>query len=144
MPLWRITYYSENQIGLRKRYQAIAALQATAVERNRTNSLSGMLLYDDQWFVQTLEGELATLEESFAKISKDPRHSNIVIVSKKPVLVRLFGEWSMGFATPTSETMPLFGKHWYNKGLNPGSMSEDDILDLMEALVATGAVAKAA
>jgi len=138
MSLQRLIYYSENRIGLSQRNKRIAELQATAIDRNRQNQITGALIHDDLWFVQTLEGDPRAVKETFERIAKDPRHANVKIICKAQVSARLFGEWSMGFAARTPRTQSLFGEHWNNKGVNPNSMTEQGVLSLMKELARQG------
>jgi len=66
-------------------------------ENNTKKNISGVLLYDNGTFIQVLEGEEGQLNETFADIQIDERHSNIVIMQNKEIQAREFGDWSMGF-----------------------------------------------
>ena len=55
-----------------------------AREKNERLSITGMLLYRDGFFMQALEGELADIESLYDTISKDPRHSDLILIYKKP------------------------------------------------------------
>ena len=69
----------------------------------RTNNakldITGMLLYRDGFFIQALEGEEQPVEDLFAKINDDPRHTNVLVVHRGDITTegRTFGEWAMGF-----------------------------------------------
>lgn len=134
MALTKLIYFSENKIGIVGRNKRMADLQAVAVERNRKVQITGALAYDDLWFVQALEGEEAAVKSTFERIARDKRHANAKIIRFASAPSRLFGEWSMGFAARNARTEPLFGQHWCNKGINPGSMTEKGILTLMVEL----------
>lgn len=73
--------------------------QILAVSRvnNARDGLTGMLLYADEHFVQTLEGEEATVDAAFARIGADPRHRNVQVALRDQVATRSFEGWSMGF-----------------------------------------------
>jgi len=74
----------------------------TLLQISKTNNakinVTGMLLYRDRYFIQTLEGEKSIVEDLFAKISKDRRHTNILLAAKETISQRAFDNWSMGFA----------------------------------------------
>jgi hypothetical protein len=140
MALTRLIYFSENKLGLVGRAGKIAKLQAVAVDRNRQVEVTGALVYDDLWFVQALEGEQQAVKATFDRIARDRRHANTKTISLANVPERLFGEWSMGFAARNAKTEPLFGLHWCNKGMNPGSMTEKGILTLMVELGRSGSM----
>ena len=78
---------------------------------NRHNGLSGMLILRDGTFFQVLEGEREHVEETFRRISRDPRHSGLVRVVETEREERSFPGWSMGFEkfmhTDASEETPF-------------------------------------
>jgi hypothetical protein len=141
MALMRLIYFSEIKLRLVGRAQQIAELQAVSVDRNRQVQVTGALVYDDLWFVQALEGEPLAVKSTFDRIARDKRHANAKIIRAANTPSRLFGEWSMGFAASNARTEPLFGLHWCNRGMNPSSMTEKDILTLMVELGRMGAMA---
>ncbi len=69
--------------------------------RSRTNNtargLTGMLLFHDSCFFQVLEGEAASVERTFATISRDTRHGGVILLESKSVAERGFPQWSMGY-----------------------------------------------
>lgn len=56
-----------------------------------------MLLYSEGSFMQVLEGEEETVEALMSKIADDPRHHEIIVLSREPIEARDFGKWSMSF-----------------------------------------------
>jgi hypothetical protein len=56
-----------------------------------------MLAYSNGNFLQVIEGEEATVDTLFNKISLDPRHKRVFVIVKEPITSRSFGDWSMGF-----------------------------------------------
>jgi len=134
MALSRLVYFSEINIEPSERHWQIPELQKVAVSQNRRRHLTGALIYDDRWFAQALEGEIQFVEEIFARIWRDARHTNVKTLSNGIVPRRLFGKWSMGFAERTLKNEPLFGLHWFNSTRTPGIMSEKNLLELMVEL----------
>ena len=65
--------------------------------KNEELGITGVLLYSDGNFVQTLEGPGAAVKETFARISADPRHRGIVEAWREEIEQRAFPDWSMGF-----------------------------------------------
>jgi EAL domain-containing protein (putative c-di-GMP-specific phosphodiesterase class I) len=68
---------------------------------NERIGVTGMLLHADGNFFQILEGDRAIIDALFAKISRDPRHVNVVSIICEPIRQRAFSDWSMGFASLT-------------------------------------------
>ena len=65
--------------------------------RNARTSVTGMLLFADDSFIQVLEGEEAAVADIFASIERDPRHRGVTVLVREHIKERHFAEWSMGF-----------------------------------------------
>lgn len=77
--------------------QLIALLEQSRRKNKRLN-ITGMLLYWDCNFLQVLEGDASAVEPLYDEILHDPRHHDVQLFLKRPILAREFGNWSMGFA----------------------------------------------
>lgn len=64
---------------------------------NSATSITGVLLYFNECFVQVLEGKEEEVNKAFQKIKADPRHRNVVELERSYIKVREFPDWSMGF-----------------------------------------------
>jgi hypothetical protein len=75
------------------------ALDILTVSRvnNARDGISGVLLCKDGSIMQVLEGEAEAVQRCFARVSRDPRHSGIIVVDNSPIARRQFGDWSMAF-----------------------------------------------
>ncbi|MFN3990885.1 MAG: BLUF domain-containing protein [Erythrobacter sp.] len=63
--------------------------------RNRSVGVTGMLLYENGKFLQTLEGPPEGLKLIWSAIREDRRHSHIEILSEHVVSSRLFSDWDL-------------------------------------------------
>ncbi|MGP3698560.1 BLUF domain-containing protein [Rhodobacter sp. NSM] len=72
----------------------VAIVQASRV-RNPRLGITGILLYNGFHFVQTLEGPRTACNHLLERISKDPRHLEIVAFGLRPIEQRSFPDWSM-------------------------------------------------
>jgi hypothetical protein len=68
-----------------------------------------MLLYGNDTFLQVLEGEEAVLDAVIDKIRKDPRHSKIHFLYRKPLEQRQYADWSMGFKRISAQGLQAIG-----------------------------------
>jgi len=64
---------------------------------NSYSAVTGMLIYKNGEFIQALEGKKEIVEDLFKIISKDKRHDDIILLARKDIDHRCFGDWSMGF-----------------------------------------------
>jgi len=77
--------------------EVLLDILASARKNNQKHNITGVLLYSEGTFIQVLEGEDDDVDETFATISKDIRHKNIVVMLNEPTDKRSFPSWSMGF-----------------------------------------------
>ena len=77
--------------------EALLALLQQCLANNEASGVTGMLLYGNDTFVQVIEGEEDVLNTVVDKIQKDPRHSEIHFLYRKPLEQRQYTDWSMGF-----------------------------------------------
>ena len=64
---------------------------------NYDHQITGVLYYENGYFGQIIEGPENPIQETFEKISKDPKHSVKRILEKRKIETRLFPNWSMQF-----------------------------------------------
>jgi len=72
---------------------------------NEKIDVTGMLLHRNGFFIQALEGDEQVVIPLYDKIKKDPRHVNVVTVSKEVIDEPLFPNWSMGFNHVSNENL---------------------------------------
>jgi hypothetical protein len=96
-----LTYFSTSSDELDK--DALLDLLARTREKNESLGITGMLLYSDGSFVQTLEGPDDVVEQTFARIALDRRHRAVFVALRDEISERCFPTWSMGFREITKE-----------------------------------------
>ena len=64
---------------------------------NKRNDITGCLIYHKGFFIQYLEGEAEIVLELFEKIRVDPRHYEVILLSKGNIYSREFDTWSMAY-----------------------------------------------
>lgn len=64
---------------------------------NSQNGFTGCLLYNNQQFVQVLEGEFNALNTLYAKIRRDHRHRKVVTLHMQEIESRAYPDWTMAF-----------------------------------------------
>ena len=84
---------------------ALTALLERARERNDAHGVTGMLLYAYESFMQQLEGEEAAVDAIYASIAADPRHTELRLLSRRPISERRYDRWAMGFEHPDAASL---------------------------------------
>ena len=72
---------------------------------NPKRGLTGLLIFGNDTFLQTIEGEEDIVEELIEKIAEDKRHINFQILSKQSIENRQYSDWAMGFEKLTEQTI---------------------------------------
>lgn len=74
-------------------------LLRSAQHRNRSEGLTGLLIYDRGFIFQWLEGPMPGLQRVWNSIRRDPRHVDIKVLRQETVPKRFFGGWDMRLAS---------------------------------------------
>jgi hypothetical protein len=75
----------------------LAALGRECAEQDSHVGITGMLLHKNGNFLQVIEGAKAVICDMFARISADPRHTNVRTISDRIILHREFAGRAVGF-----------------------------------------------
>ena len=82
-------------------HKELVELLKVAREKNMALDVTGMLLYHAGSFLQVLEGPDENVEAIYAKVQKDSRHTNFLLLARETIEERAFEHWSMGFVDTT-------------------------------------------
>jgi hypothetical protein len=101
----------------------LVELLRVARHKNVAADVTGMLLYHAGSFLQVLEGAEEPVEAIYAKVQKDSRHTNLLLLVRETIEERAFEHWSMGFVDTTRIAEKISGFVDYMQALQ--SMSLD-------------------
>jgi hypothetical protein len=139
--LYRLIYCSRNVMrhgaageGTEEKLQAILR---TSRRCNKADNVTGALLFTTSGFAQVLEGPREVVERTFERISADPRHAEVTVLSFTPTARRSFPDWSMGFSGRTSPHVidPLAHLIADSTSAGPRVTTGGDVLRLLEKVV---------
>lgn len=99
----RITYLSEASEPFTP--QALLDLLEQCRRNNPGWGVTGLLIYANGTFLQTVEGEDAKVDALLERIASDPRHRHFRILSRQPISERSYQDWSMGFEQLTEDRL---------------------------------------
>lgn len=85
----------------------VARILRTGRKNNVRNGITGLLIQDPGRFLQYLEGTEEQVEQTFARISNDRRHSAIVMLKSGYIGRRQFPKWEMASKCIDGETSLL-------------------------------------
>ena len=93
--LTRIIYASQSTRLMNR--EDVDQILESARRHNVVDSVTGMLCYGNEKFLQCLEGENEQVDKIYNRILADNRHKEILLIDKQSLDRRTFGDWSMGF-----------------------------------------------
>jgi hypothetical protein len=99
----RVTYVSHISEPLSSKQLLALLLQCRT--NNAKQGITGMLIYGNGTFLQTLEGDENVIDPLMEEISKDGRHENIRLLTRRPIESRQYADWNMGFAQVTDQAL---------------------------------------
>ena len=99
----RVTYLSRETDPFSAR--GLVDLLEHCKKSNLALGVTGMLMYANGTFLQTLEGEAETVETLLAKIEGDKRHHGFQVIKRESIEERIYKNWSMGFERLTEAAL---------------------------------------
>lgn len=92
---YQLVYYSQAKYPFNE--QQLIELLTKANQFNRTQDITGCMIYGDGKFVQLLEGEESRVKALYKRIERDNRHHSLVVLLEMSVNQKLFPSWGMAF-----------------------------------------------
>lgn len=89
---------------------AVESLLVKARRSNCDNGITGVLSFSHGHFLQVLEGPETEVLPLYARILRDRRHRECVIISIQLVRLRLFPNWNMGHVAPNPRVGSLYNE----------------------------------
>ncbi|MFT6872866.1 MAG: hypothetical protein ACJAVN_001878 [Roseivirga sp.] len=75
----------------------IENILSTARDFNEANEITGCLLFNNNQFLQLLEGEFDIVMALYDRIKEDPRHQNHMTLQMRETDYRIYPSWTMAF-----------------------------------------------
>jgi Sensors of blue-light using FAD len=138
--VFRLIYRSHNRIPEPARKAELGSIFSVSRSGNKKRGVTGALLTHQDWFVQALEGDEATVRGLYEQIYRDDRHERVAVIETGTVPNRVFGRWSMARVSDDGESdIPLLMN--VNKGgispaaPRPTTPEQDSVLEFMRRSV---------
>ena len=119
---------------------ATDAILAVAREHNMANGITGILCYGGGIYLQAIEGGRNQVNNLYAQIVSDKRHTDVVLLNYEEIAERRFGGWTMGQVNLSKLNTSVVLKYSELPVLDPYAVSCLVSLALLEELMATAAI----
>ena len=106
--------------------EALSQIVAQAQTRNAALQITGILLFDGDYFLQVLEGPDSAVNLIYASIRRDPRHYNLVELMRDYAPLRRFGNLGMELFDTRSYAQGSILEAVLQKGTSRYNLAYDD------------------
>ena len=136
--LVRLMYASRAAQGLKP--DALSAILKRSTSHNPSVGVTGVLCFSGEVFLQVLEGGRSQVSALYNRITADPRHRDVVLLSYEEIDERRFAGWAMGQVNMNMLNPALLLKYSEAAVLDPYAVSGAVSMALFNELVATASV----
>ncbi len=105
-----------------------------ANENNAENGITGMLIFNKNYFLQTIEGPRAQINRLLYSLIADIRHHDLQVIETRELKHRDWAKWSMNYASPTQANAAIYLKYSTTLDFNPYLLSAEAANNLMREL----------
>ncbi len=112
----------------------VTRILAQAQQNNERNGITGALVFNHNYFLQSIEGARPVINELLRKLVKDERHHSLQVIECCEVEQRRWSKWSMKYLIPSEENKGLALKFSTGTQFNPYLMRTNQIMMLIDTL----------
>jgi Sensors of blue-light using FAD len=118
----------------------VYAIMKEARQRNDAMSVTGVLLFNTQYFLQLIEGPKESIEALYPRIEKDRRHQNVECLVKRAITERSWANWSMALVMPTADNQHILKRYSASGIFSPIDLTAKTASQLLTDLARQGVV----
>ena len=125
MNLVRFVYVSTATSSYNEQLDLGRILQASR-RNNPREEIGGVLYSGNGYFFQVLEGDRHKVNALYRRLLGDSRHTDVDVISVKPLDFRIFSDWSMKYV-PAEEDVERVLKQCGHKRFTPYEFDEETV-----------------
>jgi hypothetical protein len=114
--------------------EEVRKIVIASMNNNRLVNVTGLLLVHDGWFVQALEGPAASVRETYERVAKDERHTEVTLLEVAPAKARAFRDWNMTERRLTALQGPILARFGQEEAFDPAKLTGKQAFELLSAL----------
>lgn len=137
--LVRLIYASRSTSPLNN--ETIAGILEQSEKHNLDAGITGVLcVCHGNIFMQALEGGRVEVNRLYAKLARDPRHSDVTLLDYAEISERRFSNWRMGRVDLEKLNLGMLLKYSEKPHLDPFQISGGVALAFLEELMSTASI----
>ena len=112
----------------------VSRILAQAQQNNTYNGITGALIFNHNYFLQSIEGARPIINDLLRKLVKDDRHFSLQVIECTEIDQRRWDKWSMKYLIPSEDNKEHALKFSAGTEFNPYLMSTTQIMMMIDAL----------
>jgi hypothetical protein len=120
--------------------ELIESILTQARRHNVEHGITGILCHGANVFMQALEGGRDEVNALYNRITRDTRHSKVVVLQYEEISERLFAGWTMGQVNLSKINPSLLLKYSAKPMLDPYAVSGRASMALLQEFIATASI----
>lgn len=112
---------------------SVTRILAQSRLNNARRGLVGALYFGDGCFFQCLEGAAEQVDALYARLLDDPRHTDLQVLSRRPIRELGFAEWSMKYVPLDADMKQLLASRGLDR-FDPYRFGPAEVARVMELL----------
>lgn len=105
-----------------------------AEQNNRERGITGVLMFDNRYFMQTVEGSRTQINHLLSRLIADTRHYDVQLVDSREIPFRSWANWSLNFVTQSKVQNEVLLKYAIGAEFDPYLLNGESILNMMHEL----------
>ncbi|WP_201617808.1 BLUF domain-containing protein [Psychrobacter urativorans] len=112
----------------------VARILEQAQRNNERKGITGVLVINENYFLQSIEGARPIINELLRELVKDDRHFSLQVIECREVEQRRWNKWSMKYLTLGDQDIEYVLKFSAGTDFNPYLMSTSQIMMFIDTL----------
>jgi hypothetical protein len=120
--------------------EELLAILRQSQAHNPARGITGVLCFSGGLFIQVLEGGRASVNQLYQHISRDARHTELLLLTYEEISERRFANWAMGLVHLGRLNPAVLLKYSETATLDPYATPGQATAQLFDELLATAAI----
>jgi NAD(P)H-flavin reductase len=116
----------------------VYAIMKEARQRNEAMSVTGVLLFNTQYFLQLIEGPEQSIDALYPSIERDRRHQKVERLVRRDISQRTWANWSMALVMPTADNQHILDRYSAQGVFSPAELTAQTASQLLTDLAKQG------
>ena len=114
--------------------EVASSILEASFRNNRAVNVGGTLFVGAGYFMQCLEGPRDAVNDTYARILRDPRHSRLTLLQYERIVQRRYAGWAMNYISEREAVHGILQRFMLEDRFDPFALDGTQAKTLLEAL----------